>query len=230
MDSSTAGWIGILLQGAVTTLQISFGGFVVGLLIGLAVAVAKLTGGPVLASAARTCTTVCRAIPELLLILLLYYAGADAINLVVVALGGKPIEVNAFAAAIAVLGIVQGAYASEVIRASILAIPSGQIEAAKAFGIGRGRMFRRIILPVMLPNALAGISNLWAGVLKESALISVVGYGELLQAGKQAAGSTNQDMKYYLATAAVYLAITLISDVVFRRLERRSSRWMPSVT
>lgn len=90
-----------------------------------------------------------------------------------------PVEVNGFVAAVAVLGFVQGAYMTEVLRGAILAIPTGQIEAAKAFGMGPVLRFRRVLLPALLPNALPGLANLWMSVTKDSALVAVVGYQEL---------------------------------------------------
>ena len=103
-----------------------------------------------------------------------------------------------------VLGIVQGAYSAEIIRGAIQAIPVGQLEAARAFGIERWLLVRRVLLPSMLPFAMAGLSNLWLVLVKDSALISIVGYSELLSVGKQAAGSTKHYLVFYLAVAAVY--------------------------
>ncbi|WP_063551426.1 ABC transporter permease [Burkholderia territorii] len=222
------GWGVALLQGAGVTLEISLGAFVVGIVLGLLGAAAKLSGVRVLERLAQGYTTLCRAVPELLLILLLYYAGTDAINLLMTALGVGPVAVNGFAAAVIVLGIVQGAYAAEIIRGAILAIPFGQIEAARAFGAPPALVFRRVTLPAMAPYALAGFTNLWLILVKDSALISVVGYSELLYTAKQAAGSTREYMHYYLMVAAVYFAITSLSGVLFREIERRFGRWMPT--
>lgn len=221
-------WGAALLSGAFVTLQISFGAFAVGLCIGLLVALIKLGGHRWLQPLANGYTTVCRAVPELLLILLLYYAGSDAINGVLALAGHDPIDINGFVAAVTVLGIVQGAYATEIIRGAVLAIPHGHIEAAKAFGMGRLHIVRRIILPAMMPYALAGLANLWLVLIKDSALISVVGYNELLFTTKQAAGSSRQYLLFYVAVALIYLVITLLSNVVFNRFERSFRRWMPA--
>jgi polar amino acid transport system permease protein len=221
-------WGAALFNGALITLQISFGAFAVGLIVGLAVALAKLSGNTWLQPFANAYTTVCRAVPELLLILLLYYAGSDAINALLALGGHEQVDINGFAAAVTVLGIVQGAYAAEIIRGAVLAIPYGHIEAAKAYGLSRSRMIRRIILPAMLPYALAGLANLWLVLIKDSALISVVGYNELLFTSKQAAGSTRQYLLFYLAVAAIYLSFTLLSNAVFYRFERNFRRWMPA--
>ncbi|MDR3389041.1 ABC transporter permease subunit [Paraburkholderia sediminicola] len=222
------GWGVALLQGAIVTLEISIGAFVVGIVLGLAGAFAKLSGVRALERIAQGYTTVCRAVPELLLILLLYYAGTDAINLLMTAVGIGPVNVNGFAAAVIVLGIVQGAYAAEIIRGAIIAIPYGQIEAGRVFGARPALVFRRVILPAMAPYALAGFANLWLILVKDSALISVVGYNELLYTAKQAAGSTREYLRYYLMVAAVYFVITSLSGLLFREIERRFGRWMPN--
>lgn len=221
------GWLQALAQGMVKTLGISLGAFILGLAIGLLVAMVKLRGSRWLVLCANCYTTLYRAVPELLLILLLYYAGTDLINLLMAKLGRPGVEVNGFMAAIVVLGIVQGAYSGEIIRGAIQAIPHGQIEAARAYGINRLLLLRRIVLPSMLPFAIAGLSNLWLVLVKESALISVVGYSELLSAGRQAAASTKHYLLFYLAVAAFYYLITLVSSSVFRQLEVRFERWMP---
>ncbi|RBH43549.1 ABC transporter permease, partial [Pseudomonas sp. MWU13-2860] len=143
-DAVVRDWGPALLQGAVVTLEISLGAFALGLVIGLATALVKLGGHPLLKRLANAYTSVCRSLPELLLILLLYYAGGDAINALAALLGQPQVEVNGFAAAIVVLGIVQGAYAAEIMRGAVQAIPHGHIEAARAFGCGRWLTARRV--------------------------------------------------------------------------------------
>lgn len=221
------GWLVALMHGAVISLQISAGAFLLGLGIGLVVAMIKLKGSPWMLWLANCYTTLYRAVPELLLILLLYYAGTDLLNAVLASWGQTGVQVNGFIAAVLVLGIVQGAYSAEIIRGAIQAIPFGQIEAARSLGIERLLLLRRIILPSMLPLALGGLSNLWLILIKDSALISVVGYSELLSIGKQAAGSTKHYLVFYLTVAAIYLLMTLLSNVVFQLIERHSNRWMP---
>ncbi|GAC1031566.1 ABC transporter permease [Pseudomonas sp. No.21] len=223
----TDGWLQALAQGAVKTLGISIGAFVLGLSLGLVVALVKLWGPRWLVIWANCYTTLYRAVPELLLILLLYYAGSDLLNLLMAAAGQPPVEVNGFLAGIVVLGIVQGAYSAEIIRGAIEAIPVGQIEAGRAYGMKPFMVLRRVLVPSMLPHVVAGLSNLWLVLVKDSALISVVGYSELLGAGRQAPASTKHYLMFYLAVAAFYYLITLVSSLVFRRFEARFERWMP---
>ena len=218
-----------LLWGALTTLEISFGAYAVGLAIGLCGAGAKLAGNRVSFWAAEVYTTIVRAIPELVLILLLFYAGTKGINDLLTANGFKAIDINGMLAAIIVLGFVQGAYSTEVLRAAIQAIPIGQIEAAKAFGMSPLQRFRRVVLPMMLPYAMPGLTNLWMVVTKDSALVAVVGFTELALVTRQAAGNTKMYLPFYLVTAGIYLAITLISNAGFKPLERHLRRGFPNL-
>lgn len=218
------GWGGALLRGTLTTLEISIGAFAAGVAIGLLCAVGKLSGARFAAPVLNTYTTVVRAIPELILIVALYYAGTDSLNALLNLCGFESVEINGFVTAILVLGLVQGAYATEVLRGAIVAIPVGQVEAGKAFGMPPMMRFRRIILPAMMPTALPGLSNLWASVTKDSALVAVLGYQELAMATRLAASNTKFYLLFFCVAALIYLVITLISNSAFGALERRFRR------
>ena len=223
------GWGGVLLTGAASTVAISAGAFLIGLLLGTGGALGKLSGIRPLRLMLELYTTAVRAVPELILIVGLYYAGMDGLNRLLIALNLPAFELNGFAVAVAVLGFVQGAYMTEVLRGAILAIPVGQIEAAKAFGMGARLRFRRIILPALLPNALPGLANLWMSVTKDSALVAVVGYQELALATRLAGASTKHYFIFFLASALIYLALTLVSNALFNLLERRLRRGQPKL-
>lgn len=216
-------WGGNLLWGAVSTLQISFCAYAFGMLLGLAGAVGKLSGGPVLRGLLNGYTTLVRSLPELLLIVMLYYLGTATLN-ALLAQYGYTVQINGFVAASLVLGFVSGAYQTEVLRGAIQAIPIGQIEAALAYGMSPWLRFRRIVLPAMLPFAIPGLSNLWLNITKDSALVAVVGYTELTLAARQAAGGTKWYFTFFLAAAALYLIISLVSLWAFRKLENSVRR------
>ena len=219
------GWARQFLDGAVLTLEISFCGYLVGLVLGLLGAWGKLSGVKWLYWIAETYTTIVRAVPELLLIILLYYTGTTALKNLLVDIGFSPdITVNAFGAAVVTLGFVQGAYTTEVFRGAILAVPKGQIEAAKAYGMSSTLRFRRVLFPLMFRFALPGLSNLFVSILKDSSLISVVGFSELLFTGKTAAASTKHYFYFYFVTAMAFLALTLLSNVGIRRIQTRVNR------
>jgi polar amino acid transport system permease protein len=221
-------WSQQLLLGTITTIEISVGAFATGLLIGMGVAWVKLNGGPWAVRIANFYSTVCRSVPEILLIILLYFAGQEALSWLFVQLGAEEgVSVSGFAVAIVVLGLVQGAYASEIIRGAILAIPKGQVEAAQAYGMQGFGLFRRIVLPCMVPHAIGGLANLWMVIIKDSALVSVVGSNELLFTAKQAAGATKFYFSFFLAAGALYYVLTLLSNAGIHLIERRIRRWMP---
>ncbi|HLA01689.1 MAG TPA: ABC transporter permease subunit [Aestuariivirga sp.] len=220
-----------LLRGAALTLVIAFSSFLIGLILGQLGAMAKLFGGPVPRFIAIIYTTVIRAVPELVLILLLFFAGTRGISALGVALGYGPIDINGTLAAILVLGFVQGAYSTEVIRGAIQAIPVGQLEAARAYGMSGSLIFRRIIVPAMLPNAIPGLANLWLVVIKDTALITVTGASsELAQVTKNAAGFTKRYFLFYFTSGCIYLTMTLASNYLLGRLERRVRRGQPKLT
>jgi len=221
-------WSGPLLQGALITLEISVAAYAIGLLLGLLGATAKLSGIAPLKGLATAYSTIIRAVPELLLIILLYYAGQQALNSLLQAWEVETsVEISGFAAAIGVLAFVEGAYLTEIFRGAILAIPRGHIEAADAFGMSRWMRFRRVVLPEMLPNALPGMSNIWLILVKDTALVSVVGFEELFFTAQQAAASTRSYFLFYAAAGALYLVMTLGSNVLFGHAERLVRRGQP---
>lgn len=221
------GWGPAFVRGALVTVEISVGAFIIGLLIGGLAAWTKLRGPWWAVVLANGYSSICRSVPEILLIIILFYAGQTALNALVAQLGFEDVGISGFAAAITVLGLVQGAYASEILRGAILAIPKGQVEAATAYGIVGFTAFRRMTLPAIIPYALPGLANLWMIIIKDSTLISVVGYNELLFTAKQAAGSTKYYFGFYLFVGVIYYIMTILSNIGIRAIEDRVRRWTP---
>ena len=156
----------------------------------------------------------------LLIILILYFGGTVVLS----TLYGDYVEVNAFTAGVFSLSIVFGAYATEVFRAAILAIPRGQIEAAHALGLGPVLTFRLVMFPQMLRYALPGLGNLWLSLLKDTALISVVGLEDLMRKASVAAGTTHDPLTFYAVVAALYLSFTSVSLAGLNVLELHANR------
>lgn len=221
---SPPGWGGNLLRALLVSLQVAAGGYLFGLVIGVFGAAGKLYGGLVARDLLETYTTVIRAVPELVLILLLYYAGTDAMNRLLGLAGFGAIEISGLLAGMLVIAIVQGAYATEVIRGAILAVPQGQIEAARAYGMSPSMVMRRITLPAMLPYAIPGLANLWLIATKDTALLAVVGFGELTLTTRQAAGATRAYLLFFCAAGALYLTVTLVSNLLIGRIETWARR------
>jgi polar amino acid transport system permease protein len=219
------GWGDEFLAGAWLTIQISFCGYIIGLAFGLLGAWAKLSGNRSAFLVAETYTTLIRAVPELLLILLLYYSGSEAIAKLIGVMGfGEDVQVSGFAAAVATLGFVQGAYSTEVLRGAILSVPKGQMEAAKAYGMAPMLRSRRILFPLMIRYALPGLNNLWVNILKDSSLISVVGLSELVFTSKTAASGTKHYFFFYTAAGLVFMVLTTMSNFGVSFLQRRVNR------
>jgi polar amino acid transport system permease protein len=218
------GWGGALLDGLMKSLVIASGSYSLALLIGLVGACGKLYGGSVVRDIMALYTTLVRAVPELVLILLLYYAGTDAINRLLAHIGHDPIDINGLAAGIVVLGIVLGAYMIEVFRGAIQSIPPGEIEAGRSFGMPPLMLFLRIILPAMVPHALPALGNYWLSATRDTALLAVVGFGELTLATRTAASATQAQMTFFLTSGAIYLCVSIISSFVIKIVEARYSR------
>ena len=219
-----------MLAGLWNTILIAFGAYGLGLLIGVLGAFGKLYGGPITKDLLGVYTTLVRAVPELVLILILYFAVTDAVNQLLVFNGYARIQLSGVAAGIAVLGIVQGAYSTEVLRGAIQSVPAGQIEAARAMGMPPLLLARRVTLPLMTAAAVPGLANLWLTCTKDTALLAVVGFIELTKATSLAAGTTKAFLTFYLSAGVLYLTLSLLSGVVFGRIERWARRGQRPMT
>jgi polar amino acid transport system permease protein len=222
------GWGMTLVNGFIASIQIAVGGYLFGLILGIGGACGKLYGGPVTRDLLEVYTTLVRAVPELVLILLLYYAGSGLINRMLESLGYGQVNISGLAAGIFVIGVVQGAYQTEVLRGAFKAVPHGQIEAARAFGMTGLQVLKRITLPGMLPHAIPGLSNLWLIATKDTALLAVVGFTELTLATRQAAGTTKAYMLFFLAAGVLYLLLTLASNLAIHFIEKRARKGLPA--
>lgn len=219
------GWGATLLDAASTTVGLSIVGFCLGSLIGMIAVAAKLSGRPFIRRLADVYGTIFRGVPDLLTIYFLYFGGSMAITEIGQWFGAEHfIGLPTFATGAIALGVVSGAYQAEVFRGAYLAISSGELEAAQAFGMPTGLRLRRIIVPLVLRYALPGLANVWQLVLKDSALISVIGLVELMRQSQIAAGSTRQPFVFYIAAATLYLGIALASGLAFRVAEHRANR------
>lgn len=219
------GWGDELALATAMTLAVASCAFLLGLVFGSLGATAKLSRIRPLVLAADGYTTLLRGIPELLVIYLLFFGGGGALRYVVKMFGYDGyVELNAFATGVIAIGIVNGAYSTEAIRGAVLAVPKGQIEAAKAYGMSSWTMFRRILAPQVLRYALPSLGNVWQLCLKETALISVTGLVEIMRQSTIGAGSTKQPFTFYACAAVLYLTLTTLSSLSFARAERWADR------
>jgi His/Glu/Gln/Arg/opine family amino acid ABC transporter permease subunit len=214
------------VRGALLTIKLSVVSYLVAFVLGLLGAGAKLSGNRILYRIGDLYTTLIRALPELLFIILIYYAGGSAVKalLLEIGLADEDFQVNKFAAVVSALGLIYGAYLTDILRGAIQAIPKGQVEAARAYGMHGPMRFRRIIFPQMIRYAIPGMGNQWLNITKDSALVSVVGASELVFAAKAAASQTKEYLFFYSVGAACFLVITIVSMVALQQIERRASR------
>jgi len=219
------GWGDEILRGAAMTLAVAVLAYFIGIVVGFGIAGAKLSGSRIVRGAADGYTTVIRGVPELLVIYLLFFGMDPLIQAIAGAFGyGGTLRTDAFTVGTLSIALISGAYSAEVIRGAILAVPKGQIEAGRAFGMNRVMIFRRILLPQLLRLALPGLGNVWQLTLKDTALISVTGLAELMRLTSVAARSTREPFLFYLTAALLYLAMTTVSTIAFQRAERHYGR------
>ena len=227
MGFGAQGWGPAMLLGAVMTLAVAGCGFLLGAVIGTLGAWAKLAGGRLARGLADLYTTVLRGIPDLLVIYLFYFGGGMALSSIAHLFGATGfISLPGFAAGALAIGVVSGAHHTEVFRGAFRAVSRGELEAARAVGMGPMLRFRRIVAPLVLRYALPGLGNVWQLVLKESALVSVAGVVELVREAQIGAGSTRQPFDFFISAAALYLCITTLSGWMLRRAERHFARGM----
>jgi polar amino acid transport system permease protein len=218
------GWGATLLAGLANSILIALGAYALGFAIGVCGAFGKLYGGPILRDLLAIYTTIVRAVPELVLILILYYAVPVLLNQILASLGYARVDLPQFLTGVVVLAVVQGAYQTEVLRGAILSVPHGQIEAARAMGMSPLLLARRVTLPLMTANAVPGLGNLWLNATKDTALLAVIGFTELTKATYQASATTKAFFTFYPAAMALYLLISLTSIYLFGRIEKWARR------
>ena len=213
-----------ILQGTLVTIEIAVASVVMAVLLGLLGAFAKLSNSRIAQKTGEAYTTLIRGVPDLVLMLLLFFGGQTLLNQVGDSTGWWGyIEVNQFSAGVLTIGFIYGAYMTETFRGAYLAIPRGQVEAGIACGMNPGLLFRRIVWPQLVRYALPSFGNNWLVLLKGTALVSVLGLQELVYNSFTAGRSTRQLFTFMFVALVVYLALTAISDIGLRWLDRKYS-------
>ena len=214
----------LLLDGTVVTVQLAVGSLILSVVLGLAGASAKLASNPISNRFASAYTTLVRGVPDLVLMMLLFYGGQQIVNDLGTVTGWWDyLEIDQFIAGIGSIGFVFGAYMTETFRGAILAIPRGQIEAGISCGMTNLTIFRRITWPQMVRHALPGFTNNWLVLIKATALVSVIGLHDLVWNASTAGRSVREPFTFMFAVLLIYLALTAISDIGLRWLGRRYS-------
>ena len=219
------GWGDELFRATLMTIAVSITAMLIGFSFAAIFTPLKLSKFKVLNLIANIYTTVIRGVPELLVIYLFFFGGSGAIMFVASMFGyNEYIEINAFVTGSFAIGIISGAYSTEVFRGAIQSIDKGQFEAAKVLGFSKFKQFYKIILPQMLRLAIPNLSNVWQITLKDTSLISVTGLVEIMRQSYIAAGSTRDPLFFYSFAAVLYLLLTFLSMKLINKLEVKYSR------
>ena len=219
------GWGDELFRATLMTIAVSITAMLIGFSFAAIFTPLKLSKFKFLNLIANIYTTVIRGVPELLVIYLFFFGGSGAIMFVASIFGyNEYIEINAFVTGSFAIGIISGAYSTEVFRGAIQSIDKGQFEAAKVLGFSKFKQFYKIILPQMLRLAIPNLRNVWQITLKDTSLISVTGLVEIMRQSYIAAGSTRDPLFFYSFAAVLYLLLTFISMKLINKLEVKYSK------
>ncbi len=219
------GWGDELLIATMMTIAVSITAMSIGFLFALIFTPLKLSKSKFFNLIGNCYTTVIRGVPELLVIYLFFFGGSGAVMYVASIFGyNEYIEINAFITGSFAIGIISGAYSTEVFRGAIQSIDKGQFEASKVLGLKKSVHFFKVIMPQMLRLAIPNLSNVWQITLKDTSLISVTGLVEIMRQSYIAAGSTRDPLFFYSFAAVLYLLLTYLSMKLINKLEVRYSR------
>lgn len=214
-------YLPFLLEGALITASVAIASAVIAIVLGLVTATLKLAPSRISGASAATYTTCIRGVPDLVMMLLIFFGGQALVNDIGAQFGWDYVDVNPYVAGIITIGFIFGAYMGETFRGAILAVPVGMLEAGSAYGMTKWQVFVRILLPQMMRHALPGLGNNWLVLMKSTALVSVIGLNELVFRAGQAGGSTRRPFIFYLFVAFVFLFFTTLSIWGLRWLEKR---------
>ena len=217
------GYSQVIIQGTLVTLELAISSVILALVIGLIGAGGKLSKSRIISGFFGCYTTLIRGVPDLVLMLLIFYGLQIALNSLTESIGMSQIDIDPMSAGIITLGFIYGAYFTETFRGAFMAVPRGQIEAATAFGFSGSKIFRRILFPAMMRFALPGIANNWQVILKATALVSLLGLNDVVKATQLAGKGTYQPFYFAIVAGVVYLIFTTLSNGVLVWLDRRYS-------
>ncbi|EPR2743240.1 ABC transporter permease, partial [Acinetobacter baumannii] len=205
------------------TIQLALLSLLLSVIIGLIGASSKLSNIKALRYIATAYTTLIRSVPDLVIMLLLFYSLQLGLNQITEALQMDQIDINPFVAGVITLAFIYGAYFTETFRGAFQSVPKGQIEAAMAYGMTPWQVFHRVLFPQMMRFALPGIGNNWQVLIKATALVSIIGLTDIVKITQDAGRSTMQLFFFSIVAAAIYLAITTVSNLILMWLERHYS-------
>ncbi|GHY65395.1 amino acid ABC transporter, permease protein [Vibrio cholerae] len=237
------GYEASILKGALLTIEVAVLSLLLAMLLGMLGALAKMAPYRCARAIATLYTTIIRGIPDLVLMMLIFFGGQILLNNGLswfnefinqwltardpnhewVAYLPDYVDISPFVAGVLTIGFIFGAYMAETFRGAILAVDKGELEAAKAYGMSAAMSFRRILLPQMIRHAIPGFGNNWLVLLKTTALVSIIGLEDMVRISSLAAGSTKMPFTFYMAVAIIFLFFTSVSTGLLKLLERKFS-------
>ncbi|EKF9425611.1 ABC transporter permease [Vibrio cholerae] len=237
------GYEASILKGALLTIEVAVLSLLLAMLLGMLGALAKMAPYRWARAIATLYTTIIRGIPDLVLMMLIFFGGQILLNNGLswfnefinqwltardpnhewVAYLPDYVDISPFVAGVLTIGFIFGAYMAETFRGAILAVDKGELEAAKAYGMSAAMSFRRILLPRMIRHAIPGFGNNWLVLLKTTALVSIIGLEDMVRISSLAAGSTKMPFTFYMAVAIIFLFFTSVSTGLLKLLERKFS-------
>ena len=214
-------YLALIFHAALMILGLAVCSLIVGLILSILFTALESNKYAIIARTTSILVMLLRGLPEILVVLLIYFGSTEIVEL----LTGEYIEFGAFGCGVFALSLIFAAYASQTLRGAIQAIPKGQWESGMALGLSRPYTFIHLIMPQVWRHALPGLSNQWLVLLKDTALVSLIGVDDLMRQAGLINTNTHQPFTWYGIAALVYLAVTLVSQVAIRKLERRFTRF-----
>ncbi len=221
MSEVLGGYLPMILKGMIVTVEVALLSLLLSLILGILAASARLYGGPVAKAIAASYTTVIRGIPDLVLMMLIFFGGQILVNKVGDKFGWGYIDIDPFIAGVLTIGFIFGAYMGETFRGAIMAVHKGEIEAGHAYGMTGFQVFRHITFPAMVRHAIPGFFNNWLVLVKTTALVSVIGLEDMVYSAKVAGDTLRQPFTFYVLVGGLFLLITAVSDLAMKWFERR---------
>lgn len=208
-----------LLEASWMTVQLAFTSLVVGLVLAMLFAGGEMSRFRLVAWPTTALVTVLRGLPELLIVLFIFFGSGQIFFYIT----GDYVEISPFLSGVIALSLIFASYAAQTIRGAIRAVPKGQREAASALGISKSRTFFAIIVPQAVRHALPGLTNQWLVLLKDTALVSLIGVTDLLKQAQLTSAATHESFTWYATAAGVYLVITLITQKIIKIIDAKYS-------
>ncbi|MFA0087508.1 ABC transporter [Vibrio sp. 10N.286.49.C2] len=213
------GYSASLAQASWITIQLAFVSLLVGLILAILFAAGEMSRRKLISWPTTAFVTIIRGLPELLVVLFIFFGSTQVLFLIT----GDFIEVSPFLSGVIALSLIFASYAAQTIRGALKAVPSGQKEAARALGMGQTRTFIKIVLPQAVKHALPGLTNQWLVLLKDTALVSLIGVTDLMKQAQLTSAATHEAFTWYATAAAIYLVITLLTQQVVKRIDNKFS-------